>query len=46
MSESAGTELDHELDQLNAKIELLADYLGVKFEYEWGEVNGIKKEEE
>lgn len=43
MSYSAGIELDHELDQLNAKIDLLAEHLGVEFEYEWGEVSGIKK---
>lgn len=45
MSLSTGEELDRQLDELDKKVELLADYLGIKFDYEWGEVSGIKKEE-
>lgn len=44
MSLSTGEELDSQLDNLNKKIELLAEHLGLYFEYEWGtEVVGIKK---
>ena len=46
MSLSTGEELDHQLDELNNKVELLADYLGVIFDYEWGEVSGVKEKEE
>lgn len=41
-----GEELDKQLGELHMKINLLANILGYKFEYDWDGVSGIKKKEE
>ena len=43
---NAGESIDRELDELNEKLYLLMEYLGVEFVYDFDDVVGIKKKEE
>jgi len=44
MSKTVGELLDEEIDAIEAKIDLLANHLGLEFDYSgWGEVDGLKE---
>lgn len=46
MSATIRTDLDMRLDAIEAKIDLVADYLGLDFEYQWDEIpSGVKEQE-
>lgn len=34
-----------EIEELDKKINMLAEYLGLEFEYKWGELERVKKHE-
>lgn len=44
MCKEAGEMLDEALNDINIKLDLLANHLGLEFDYSgWGEVDGLKE---